>query len=58
MFEYVYISRPDSITEGKSVYDVRLKLGENLKFYGKADVVIPMPDTARPAALGFEEKMQ
>ena len=31
MFEYVYISRPDSIIEGKSVYDVRLKLGENLE---------------------------
>jgi amidophosphoribosyltransferase len=54
MFEYVYFSRPDSVIEGKSVYEVRLKLGENLgKTYGcKADVIVPVPDTARPAAEG------
>ncbi len=55
MFEYVYFSRPDSMIEGRSVYEVRLKLGENLgKTYGcKADIIVPVPDTARPAAEGI-----
>lgn len=55
MFEFVYFSRPDSVIEGKSVYNVRLKLGENLgKTYGcNADIVVPVPDTARPAAEGI-----
>jgi len=55
MFEYVYFSRPDSVIEGKSVYEVRLRLGENLgKTYGcNADIVVPVPDTARPAAEGI-----
>ena len=55
MFEYVYFSRPDSIIEGKSVYEVRLRLGENLgKTYGcKGELVVPVPDTARPAAEGL-----
>ncbi len=54
MFEYVYFSRPDSIIEGRSVYDVRMRLGENLaKSCGyDADVIIPVPDTSRPAAEG------
>ena len=56
MFEFVYFSRPDSIIEGRSVYDVRLKLGMNLaKTYGcgDADVIVPVPDTSRPAAEGM-----
>lgn len=55
MFEYVYFSRPDSMVEDRSVYEVRLRLGENLgKTYGcKADIVVPVPDTARPAAEGI-----
>jgi len=55
MFEYVYFSRPDTMIEGKSVYEVRLRLGENLgKTYGcDADIVVPVPDTARPAAEGI-----
>jgi len=54
MFEYVYFSRPDSIIEGQQVYDVRMRLGENLAdtFDCKVDVIIPVPDTARPAAEG------
>jgi len=55
-FEYVYISRPDSIIEDKSVYDVRFKLGENLEFDREVDTVIPVPDTSRTAALGFALK--
>jgi amidophosphoribosyltransferase len=55
MFEYVYFSRPDSILDGKFVYDVRIRLGQNLakKTDRSADVIVPVPDTARPAAEGF-----
>jgi amidophosphoribosyltransferase len=55
MFEYVYFSRPDSILDGKCVYDVRVRLGENLaKTYSSdADVIIPVPDTSRSAAEGI-----
>lgn len=56
MFEWVYFSRPDSIIEGKSVYETRIELGRNIEFEGEGDVVIPVPDTARTAALGFSEK--
>lgn len=56
MFEWVYFSRPDSIIEGKSVYEARLELGKNLCLESDIDVVIPVPDTARPAALGFSEQ--
>lgn len=57
MFEFVYFSRPDSILEGKSVYDVRIKLGKNLvkAFNSNAQVVVPVPDTSRPAAEGISE---
>jgi amidophosphoribosyltransferase len=56
MFEWVYFSRPDSVIEGKSVYEARIELGRNIEFEGEGDVVIPVPDTARTAALGFSEK--
>ena len=58
MFEYVYFSRPDSILEGKCVYDVRVNLGKNLaKTYASdADIIVPVPDTARPAAEGISRK--
>jgi len=52
MFEYVYFSRPDSIIEGRPVYNVRMRLGQNLAktcCYA-ADVIVPVPDTSRPAA--------
>jgi amidophosphoribosyltransferase len=55
MFEWVYFSRADSVIEGKSVYETRLNLGRNLALDYDVDVVIPVPDTARPAALGFAE---
>lgn len=58
MFEYVYFSRPDSILDGKSVYDVRVKLGRNLAktYAADADVIIPVPDTSRPAAEGISRE--
>ncbi|MCB1937781.1 MAG: amidophosphoribosyltransferase [Rhodocyclaceae bacterium] len=58
MFEYVYLARPDSLIDGVSVYEARLKMGEFLadKFrrtmpHVHIDVVIPIPDSSRPAAL-------
>jgi amidophosphoribosyltransferase len=55
MFEYVYFSRPDSILNGKCVYDARIKLGQNLAktFGGNGDIIVPVPDTARPVAEGI-----
>jgi amidophosphoribosyltransferase len=58
MFEYVYFSRPDSILDEKSVYDVRVRLGENLAktYSADADVIVPVPDTSRPAAEGISRE--
>ncbi|MFQ5596771.1 MAG: amidophosphoribosyltransferase [Nitrospiria bacterium] len=57
VFEYVYFSRPDSHIFGRSVYAIRKRLGrELLKENGvDADVVIPVPDSGVPAALGYSE---
>lgn len=56
-FEYVYFSRPDSEMEGISVYEVRRRLGRKLAelYPVEADVVIPVPDSGRTAALGYSE---
>ncbi|MBS7642242.1 amidophosphoribosyltransferase [Candidatus Bathyarchaeota archaeon] len=58
MFEWVYFSRPDSMIEGISVYRVRYRLGEKLAELCNvdADVVIPVPETSRIAALGFSKR--
>jgi amidophosphoribosyltransferase len=55
MFEWVYFSRPDSIAESQPVYDVRHRIGERLarESPAEADLVVPVPDSARPQALGF-----
>jgi amidophosphoribosyltransferase len=55
MFEYVYFSRPDSVLDRRSVYEVRFRLGQILaqKHPAKADMVVPVPDTSRPAASGY-----
>ena len=54
-FEYIYFARPDSVIEGKSVYEVRKKMGETLAKKSKidADFVVPVPDSGTPAALGY-----
>ena len=58
IFEYVYFARPDSIMDGVSVYESRLKMGEKLaqkilRLYPNhgIDVVVPIPDTSRTSAL-------
>ena len=57
MFEYVYFSRPDSVIEGKPVYEARENLGRELAklFNHSADIVIPIPDSGRSAAYGFSK---
>lgn len=58
VFEHVYFSRPDSVVFGKSVYDSRKKFGEKLAEESgiDADVVIPVPDSGVPAAIGYSQK--
>ncbi len=57
IFEFVYFARPDSALLGKRVNEVRRNLGKELakEFKIKADVVIPVPDSAIPAALGYAQ---
>ncbi len=64
IFEHVYLARPDSIIDGISVYKARLRMGEKLakkilKLYPKhdIDVVIPIPDSSRTAALPLAHKL-
>jgi amidophosphoribosyltransferase len=63
-FEYVYLARPDSTMSGISVYDARLRLGDRLadtvaKYtpFGDVDVVMPIPDSSRPAAMQVAQKL-
>jgi amidophosphoribosyltransferase len=55
IFEYVYFSRPDSLVEGTGVYEARKRIGAELarESHVDADVVIPVPDSGVPAALGY-----
>ncbi len=57
MFEYVYFARVDSIIDKKSVYKIRYNLGKNLAKIDDvdADIVVPVPDSARPAAAGYAQ---
>jgi len=62
MFEWIYFARPDSEIEGKSVYVARIKLGKALakqiKYKGiNADVIVPVPDTSKPSALGLSREL-
>ncbi len=55
MFEYVYFARPDSTIDGINVYETRMNIGRQLhELYPiDADVVIPVPDSSIPAAIGY-----
>src|SRR5579872_646336 len=55
IFEYIYFARPDSVVEGKSVYGARQRIGAELarESHVDADMVIPVPDSGVPAALGY-----
>ena len=57
MFEWVYFSRPDSLVENQPVYDVRHRIGQRLAKESpvESDLIVPVPDSARPQALGFSE---
>jgi amidophosphoribosyltransferase len=57
IFEHVYFARPDSIVSGTSVYEVRKRIGAELarEAPAEADIVVPVPDSGVPAAIGFAE---
>jgi amidophosphoribosyltransferase len=57
VFEYVYFARPDSVLNGKLIYDVRKNFGKYLAKECKlnVDAIVPVPDTASPVALGYSE---
>ena len=60
IFEYIYFSRPDSIINNISVYEYRKKLGAELAKESniKADLIIPVPDSGVPAAIGYSEEVK
>jgi len=55
IFEYIYFSRPDSMVESKNVYEVRKRIGAELarETHVPADIVVPVPDSGVPAAIGY-----
>ena len=57
IFEFIYFARPDSIVHGRPVYDVRKRMGAELAMESgvEADVVVPVPDSGVPAALGYAQ---
>ena len=58
IFEWVYFSRPDSIADDRSVYSVRKEIGAQLAIENpvEADLVIPVPDSGVPAAIGYAQQ--
>jgi len=59
IFEYIYFARPDSDMEGKNVYNIRKRIGAELARESNhltADVVVPVPDSGVPAAIGYAEE--
>ena len=58
IFEYVYFSRPDSLSEGHNVYETRQRIGAELSREAPiaADVVVPVPDSGIPGALGYAKE--
>jgi len=64
IFEYVYLARPDSVIDGVSVYETRLRMGQHLAEKVKQnlpvdeiDVVIPIPDSSRPSAMELAQTL-
>jgi amidophosphoribosyltransferase len=55
VFEYIYFARPDSVVEGMPVYEARKRIGRELarESHVPADVVVPVPDSGVPAAMGY-----
>jgi len=55
IFEYIYFARPDSVINGLNVYSVRKQIGEELarESHVEADMVVPVPDSGVPAAIGY-----
>jgi amidophosphoribosyltransferase len=58
IFEYIYFARPDSFVEGTNVYEARKRIGAELarETHVPADIVIPVPDSGVPAALGYAQQ--
>ncbi|MBX3595974.1 MAG: amidophosphoribosyltransferase [Rhizobiaceae bacterium] len=58
IFEYVYFARPDSTIEGMNVYTARKRIGAELAIESpvEADIVVPVPDSGTPAAIGFSQE--
>jgi amidophosphoribosyltransferase len=58
IFEHIYFARPDSIMEGNSVYESRKRIGGELsrESHVAADLVIPVPDSGVPAAIGYAQE--
>lgn len=58
IFEFIYFARPDSVIAGRSVYEMRKLLGRQLAIEHPiaADMVVPVPDSSNPAALGYSQQ--
>lgn len=58
LFEYVYLARPDTTISGRRLHSVRVEVGRTLarEFPAEADLVIPVPESGTPAAIGFAEQ--
>ena len=57
VFEYIYFARPDSVMEGMPVYEARKRIGAELSLESgvPADVIVPVPDSGVPAAMGYAQ---
>ncbi|WP_165164889.1 amidophosphoribosyltransferase [Corynebacterium qintianiae] len=58
VFEYVYVARPDSVIEGRSVHATRIEIGKRLSHVEpvEGDLVMPVPESGTPAAIGYAEE--
>ena len=58
VFEYVYLARPDATISGRSVHEARVEMGRRLarEFPVDADLVMPVPESGTPAAIGYAEE--